>query len=219
MLKGAIFDFDGTLFDSMFVWDTAGETYLRSMGKEPEEKLQEALRTMCMRQSAEYIGERYGISLPVDEIMAGIGRTVEDLYVHTVEPKSGVIAWLEELHAREIRMCVATAAERHHVEAALQRCGMEHFFSEIVTCSAVGSGKDQPLIFREALKHLGTDRSETVVVEDAFYALRTAKMDGFLTAAVYDSHESRQGELRAMADVYLRDYHDLAPFREFMTAQ
>lgn len=217
-IKHAIFDFDGTLFDSMFIWDTAGELYLHSVGKEPREDLQEVLKAMSLLQSAVYLKERYDIPLTEGEIMDGINRTVEDFYFHAVEPKPGMIEWLEELSAKGVKMCIATATDRYQVEAALIRCGMRQFFSEIVTCTEVGSGKDQPLIFRRALECLGAERSSTVVVEDAFHALKTAVSDGFMTVAVYDAHESRQAQIREIADVYLMDYHDLTAFWEFASA-
>ena len=97
MLKGVIFDFDGTLFDSMFIWATAGEVYLRSVGREPDTDLQKVLKPMSQRQSAEYIREKYHIPLSAADIMDGINRTVEDFYFHTVEPKTGIIAFLKEL--------------------------------------------------------------------------------------------------------------------------
>ena len=215
MIQGIIFDFDGTLFDSMFIWDTAGEVYLRSIGKEPEDDLQKILKPMSLLQSAEYIREKYHIPLSVEEIMDGVNRTVEGFYFHTVEPKPGVIDFLEELYRRNIKMCIATATDRYQVEAALQRCGMLHFFSEIFTCTEVGSGKDRPDIFRKAMEHLQTDRSTTTVVEDAYHAIHTAKQDGFLVVGVYDSHESRQQELLSLADVFLSDYFDLTSFWKF----
>ena len=91
MLKGVIFDFDGTLFDSMFIWDTAGETYLRSIGKEPRENLQSVLKPMSLYQSAVYLKEQYAIPLSVEAIMNGVNRTVETFYLDSVLPKSGVI--------------------------------------------------------------------------------------------------------------------------------
>ena len=218
MLKGLIFDFDGTLFDSMFILDTAGEVYLRSIGKEPEADLQKVLKPMSLLQSAQYIREKYDIPLSVEEIMDGVNRTVEDFYFHTVEPKPGVIDFLEELHRRNIKMCIATATDRYQVEAALQRCKMRHFFSEIFTCTEVGSGKDRPDIFRKAMDHLQTDRSNTAVVEDAYHAAFTAKQDGFLVVGVYDSHESRQQELLQIADVFLPDYLHLNNFWKFASA-
>ena len=151
--------------------------------------------------------------------MDGVNRTVEDFYFHTVEPKPGVITFLEELHSRNIKMCIATATDRYQVEAALQRCKMLHFFSEIFTCTEVGSGKDRPDIFRKAMEHLQTDRSTTVVVEDAYHAVYTAKQDGFYVVGVHDSHESRQQELLHLADVYLSDYFELTSFWKFASAE
>ena len=219
MIQGIIFDFDGTLFDSMFIWDTAGESYLRSIGKEPKADLQKVLKPMSLLQSAEYIREGYQIPLSVEEIMDGVNRTVENFYFHKVEPKPGVITFLEELHRRNIKMCIATATDRYQVEAALQRCNMLHFFSEIFTCTEVGSGKDRPEIFRKAMEHLQTDRSTTVVVEDAYHAVYTAKQDGFYVVGVHDSHESRQQELLHLADVYLSDYFELTSFWKFASAE
>ena len=215
MISGMIFDFDGTLFDSMHIWKTTGETYLRSVGKEPKNDLQKVLNSMSLLQSAEYLKEHYNIPLSVKEIMRGINLTVENFYFHTVEPKQGVIKWLEELAEKKIKMCIATATDRYQVESALTRCGMRRYFTEIFTCTEVVRGKDEPLIFRKALEHLGTDRNSTAVVEDAFYALRTAKSDGFMTVAVYDYYERRQKQIRSMADVYLSDYNNLTSFWKF----
>ena len=219
MIQGIIFDFDGTLFDSMFIWDTAGEVYLRSIGKEPEADLQKVLKPMSLLQCAQYIREKYDISLSVEDIINGVNRTVEGFYFHTVEPKPGVIAFLEELHRRNIKMCIATATDRYQVEAALQRCKMRHFFSEIFTCTAVGSGKDRPDIFRKAMEHLHTDRSNTAVVEDAYHAAFTAKQDSFTVVGVYDSYESRHQELLQFADVFLPDYLHLNNFWKFASAE
>ena len=219
MIQGVIFDLDGTLFDSMFIWDTAGEVYLRSIGREPEADLQKVLKPMSLLQSAQYIREKYNIPLSVEDIMDGVNRTVEGFYFYTVEPKPGVIDFLEELHRRNIKMCIATATDRYQVEAALQRCKMRHFFSEIFTCTEVGSGKDRPDIFRKAMEHLQTDRSNTAVVEDAYHAAFTAKQDGFMVVGVYDSHESRQQELLQLADVFLQDYLHLNYFWKFASAE
>ena len=215
MLKGAIFDFDGTLFDSMFIWNTAGETYLRSIGIEPREDLRKVLKPMSLLQSATYIRDKYAISLTVEEIMNGINRTVEDFYFHTVQPKEGVATFLEQMKVKGIKMCIATATDRYQVEAALKRCCMEHFFSEIFTCTDVGHGKDEPFIFRKAMDYLGTTRENTVVFEDAYHAAKTAKADGFVTVAVYDSHEEKQKELQALSDFYFENYTETDTFWKF----
>lgn len=208
MIRGAIFDLDGTLIDSMFIWDTVGEEYLRSLGIEPKDNLAEEFRSMSLYQAAVYTQREYGVRLPVEEIMDGVNRLAERYYLYEVPAKPHVREFLEELKAAGVRMCVATATDRYLAEAALRRCGIMDFFTEIFTCTEVGSGKDEPFIYREAIKRLGTDRDDTVVFEDSLHALMTAKNDGFITAAIYDAHEPRQKQLKDNADYYMRDFSD-----------
>jgi HAD superfamily hydrolase (TIGR01509 family) len=215
MLKGAIFDFDGTLFDSMFIWNTAGEVYLHSIGIEPREDLQKVLKPMSLLQSAQYIRECYQISLTVKEIMEGVNRTVEGFYFHTVHPKEGMIAFLERMKKQGVRMCIATATDRYQVEAALKRCGMESFFFEIFTCTDVGYGKDEPIIFQKAMDYLGTTRANTVVFEDAYHAAKTAKADGFIVVTVFDSHETKQAELHSVSDCFIENFRQIEHFWKF----
>ena len=218
-IRCAIFDFDGTLFDSMFIWNTAGEVYLRSIGKEPEADVQKVLKPMSLLQSAQYLREKYHIPLSVQQIMDGINRTVEDFYFHAVEPKPGVVDFLERMAKAGISMCIATATERYQVEAAVRRCKLRHFFCEIFTCGEVGSGKDEPVIFRTAMERLGADRSTTVVFEDALHAVQTAKADGFSVVAVYDSSEKRQDAIRALADCFIADFEHPEEFWKFASAE
>ena len=215
MLKGAIFDFDGTLFDSMFIWDTVGEVFLRSIGIEPSEDLQKVLKPMSILQSAEYIREKYTIPMTVKEIIGGINRTAEGFYFNQVQPKEGVTTLLEQMQEQGIKMCIATASERYQVEAALKRCGIEYFFSEIFTCTEVGHGKDEPDIFRRAMEYLGTTKANTVVFEDAYHAAKTAKADGFITVAVYDPHEESKTQLRSVSDLFLESFTQTNTFWKF----
>ncbi len=216
MLKGAIFDFDGTLADSMFVWETAGEAYLSSLGIQPKESLKNSLKSMSLVQSAIYIAEKYNLKLDTQEIMDGINKTVENFYFYTVQPKEGVIEFLELLKSMNVKMCIATATDRYQVEAALKRCDMDTFFSEIFTCTEVGFGKDEPIIFQKAMERLNTSKEDTVIFEDAYHPVKTAKINGFLTVAVYDYSEPRQSEIRTLVDCYLDDFTQVDTFLKFL---
>lgn len=215
MIRGAIFDLDGTLLDSMPVWDTLASDYLRSLGTSPKPGLDEAVSRMSVEQAAEYIRGEYGLAETPEEIVRGVNGMLGDFYRQTAPLKPGVPGFLERLREGGAKMCVATATDRSLVEAALLRTGVREYFSEIFTCAGVGHGKDEPDIFRAALAHLGTPKSATVVFEDALHAVATAKRDGFVVAAVYDSHEPRCGEAAALADVRICDFADAAGFWSF----
>ena len=208
MLKGAIFDFDGTLVDSMFIWDTIGEDYLRSLGKEPHEDLKETFMTLTLEEAAEYYRTHYGVTLSVKEIVDGVNTMVEGIYRTRVALKQGVADFLAQLKDNGTRMCIATVTDRYLVEETLDRLGILQYFSEIFTCAEVGYGKDKPIIYRKALEHLDTAKNETYVFEDSLFALKTAKADGFTTIGVYDRHETSQDKLKNLADYYIVDFAD-----------
>ena len=208
MLKGAIFDFDGTLVDSMFIWDTIGEDYLRSLGKEPHEDLKETFMTLTLEQAAEYYRTHYGVTLSVKEIVDGVNTMVEGIYRTRVALKQGVADFLAQLKENGTRMCIATVTDRYLVEETLDRLGILQYFSEIFTCAEVGYGKDKPIIYRKAHEHLDTVKNETYVFEDSLFALKTAKADGFTTIGVYDRHETSQDKLKNLADYYIVDFAD-----------
>ena len=122
--------------------------------------------------------------------------------------KAGAEDLLPGLRSRGISMCIATATDKYLVEAALKRCEVRGFFSEIFTCSSVGSGKDRPQIYREAASHLGYEPREILVFEDALYAAKTAAADGFDLVGVYDSSERSQDELRNISNLFLEDFSE-----------
>ena len=204
-ISGAIFDVDGTLLDSMSIWDTIGADYLRSIGYIPRENLNEIFKNMSLLQAAEYYRNEYGVTLRVEEIMSGVNAMLEQFYQYEAPLKPGAAELLARLRQNRVKLCIATATDRYLVEAALARCGVLSYFGEIFTCNGVGHGKDEPHIFEAALRFLGTERAETVVFDDALYAIRTAKEAGFPIAAVYDTPEKSQTEVRALSDFYLEN--------------
>jgi len=208
-LSGAIFDLDGTLLDSMFIWDTVGEDYLRSCGMQPHEALNEKFKNMSLYQAACYYRDEYGMPGSAEEIMGGVNRLIAHFYMDEVQPKAGVPEMLEALKKRGVKMCVASATDRPLVKAALSRCGLLGYFEEIFTCSSVGHGKDEPDIFLAALDFLGTPKESTWVFEDALHAAQTAKAAGFPVLAVYDRSEKDQDALAKLADVYVRSFAEM----------
>lgn len=207
-IDGAIFDMDGTLLDSMFIWDTAGEQYLRSRGIEPGENVDEILKGMSLYQAARYCQTEFGLTDSTDAIIDGVNDMIQHFYTDEVLPKTGVPQFLAELKKRQVKMCVATATDRYLVEAALTRTGLLSYFGEIFTCGIVGHGKDEPDIYHAAHRFLQTPKPNTWVFEDALYAVRTAKRAGYRVVGVFDRSEGHADEIRALADLYIRSFEE-----------
>lgn len=212
-IKGAIFDLDGTLLDSMFIWDTIGEDYLRSRGIIPKENLNEVFKNMSLKEAARYYRRNYGILEDEDTIMDGVNQMIEHYYYDQVIPKEGVKEILEYLDKEGVKMCVATATDIHLAEAALKRSGLRDYFYSIFTCNGVGFGKDNPQIFETALLELGTPKENTIIFEDALYAVRTAKEAGFTVVGVYDVSEADNEEIiKKKADIFIRSFHEMRDY-------
>ena len=183
-IKGAVFDADGTLFDSMGLWDRAGEIYLRRKGIRPGEDTKEQLETMTMEESAEYFRSSYGIRLERDEIIDEFNRMIYDCYEKVIRIKPGVLQVLEDLKSRNVRMCIATSTDRPLIEAALKNNGIDGYFTGLLTCTEAGAGKRNPRIYELAMGILGTKKEETLVFEDAYFAAETAKKYGITKTAL-----------------------------------
>lgn len=207
MIKGAIFDVDGTILDSMGIWDEAGIRYLRSKGIEAPKNLGDILFAMTITEAAVYLKETFALKERTDDIEQGILDTVKDYYYEEAPLKNNVAEVLELLERNQIPMAVASSSEKAHIEAAFQRLGILPYFQAIYTCQEVGEGKESPLVFEKACEELGTNPEETYVFEDALHAIKTAKKAGFRTVGIYDRYsEKDQKEIQKTADVYIRNW-------------
>lgn len=212
MIDGAIFDADGTILDSMFIWDKAGEIYLANMGITAEPNLGKIMFSMTMTEGAEYLKNTYAMKENTDQIMEGINRTVENFYVNEVQPKLGVKSFIAELYKNGIPMTVATSSDRPVIMAALKRLKMNQYFKEILTCTITGKGKEFPDIYYNAARIMNARPENTVVFEDAIHAARTALAAGFIVAGVYDSiSEDSQEGLKKITDYYIKDFNNDSP--------
>ena len=210
-IKGAIFDMDGVLLDSMPMWDHAGEIYLARHGIKAEPNLEQVLFTMTMQKGAEYMQEHYGLRLSTSEIMEGINDTIRNFYANEVFAKQGVPELLKMLKRYSIPVTVATSTDRCHVEAALSRTGLSGYVDRIFTCSEVGVGKAaSPKIYELAAEFMGTDIQSTYVFEDAYHAAETAQKAGFVVVGLYDeSSRDRQDDLKAHSNYYFESMTDM----------
>lgn len=211
-LKYAIFDLDGTLLDSLPVWDHLGLDMLRAQGYDPDPALGPVLKSLTMADGAALCKKLFHMPQSVDEIAALVENEAQRAYNTVIGVKPGVVGFLNRLKAAKIPMLVATNTRRELTEDGLRHNGLLDYFQGIVTCPEVGQGKKEgPAVYETALARLGGTRADTVVFEDALYPIRTAKRAGFRVAAVYDdSSRNEEAEIRALADHYFSSYDEIS---------
>ena len=221
MSKGAIFDADGTLLDSMPIWEDAAARFLAGLGIEAEPDLGDTMFRLSLDEGAAYLKKTYlagdhGRSMTEEEIKEGVLGVIRDFYVHQVQPKAGARRFLEELAARKVPMYIATSSNREHIRAAFERLGLLHFFDGMITCEEAGASKRQPRIFLLAADRMGLEPADIFVFEDVIHAIRTANSAGFVTVGVYDAASSSDNTaIREESGLYLHSLENWERFRDF----
>ena len=209
-LKYAIFDLDGTLLDSLPVWDHLGLDMLRSQGYDPDPALGLQLKIMTMTDGAQLCKDLFDMPQSIEEIAALVEDQAQLAYNTVIGLKPGVENFLKRLKAAGIPMFVATNTRRELVEDGLRHNGLLSYFDGILTCPEVGEGKkDGPAVYEQSMLRLGGTKENTVIFEDAIHPIRTAKKAGFRVAAIYDACESESEEIKALADYYFYHYDDI----------
>jgi HAD superfamily hydrolase (TIGR01509 family) len=202
-IKGAIFDVDGTLLDSMQIWENMAAYYLESRNISPHPGLNNDLLALGGHEIPAYFQDEYGLKESVEQIKNGMNKLLEEFYLHKAPVKKGVLSVLDALHERGVKMCVATATDRWLIEPALRRCGLLKYFGRIFTCGEESTSKSSPDIYLRAAAFLETEVSDTLVFEDALYAIKSAKGAGFPVIALYDlAAEHKTDAIKKICDHY-----------------
>ncbi len=214
-IQGAIFDLDGTILDSMHIWSEIGLLFLKNKGIEPPPGVEDEFVKMSMVQAAEYYIKNIDPTATVMDIVNEVNSLVQGFYFNEVIKKDKSKEFLDFLKSRDVKMCIATATDKHLVEKALERNGIREYFSEIFTCSSVGAGKDTPVIYDVSLEHLGTPKDNTFIFEDALYAIETANKAGYNIVGISDVSEKADPEtVKNLCNYYINNYSEIYNFFE-----
>ncbi len=205
-VKGAIFDMDGTLLESMGVWRGLRQRALISLGIQPREDFLDAVNGMNAQQQVEYIKQEYGADFSAAGMNEVVNNCLADFYRKEAAPKEGLVDFLELLKQKGIPMVVASATDLPMVEIALEAQGIRHYFTEVYTCPTVGRKKNEPYIYELSMERIGCGKENVVVFEDALYAIKTCKQAGFVVAGMKDAYEPDQEEVKELSDVYFETY-------------
>lgn len=208
-IKAAIFDMDGTLIDSLMLWDMLwsafGDKYLNNKNFEPSPEDNKKVRTLTLRDAMDLIHTNYGLGESGEELLTLANSIMNDFYANKVELKDGVLEFLEYCHKKGVKMCIASATAPELLNTAIKHCKIERFFSEIFSCATLGKGKDKPDIYLLAKKFLGEKTEDTWVFEDSLTAIETAAKIGMPTVGIYDRHNFGHDKIRSLATEYIAE--------------
>ena len=208
-ITGAIFDFDGTLFDSMHVWKGIRYKFIEILGLELTPEEEELFKGLFLRESLNLAIERFNLNKSYEELLEMLFDYIKSRYLAETEPKNDIIDFLEKLKSKGVKMGIATATGERALLAVLEKYGMTDYFSAIYSTYTVGASKTEPKVYDVVLDAIGTNKETTWVFEDALYAAKTAKANGYNVVGIYDKSEPKQEELKSLVDIYIHNYAEL----------
>lgn len=208
--KGAIFDLDGTLLDSMGVWREIDKKFLKKRGFTVPTDYMEAISAMNFPKAARYTISRFGLDETPEMLIEEWKGMAKDAYANEVGLKPGVRSYLKQLKKEGILIAAATSGERSLFIPCLKRNGIYEYFDALVTAHEVKRGKGFPDIYELAAERIGVLPKDCMVFEDIYAGVSGAKMGEFLVTGILDDSSSYEwNKIRACADRTIVDFMEL----------
>ena len=209
-IKAVLFDLDGTLVDSMWMWKDIDIEYLGRYGYELPSELQKKIEGMSLSETAVYFKERFAIPESLEEIKSTWMDMARDKYTHEVPLKPGAREFLVWLRQQGIRTGIASSNGIELVETVLKAQGIREYLESVHTCCEVPKGKPAPDIYLMVAETLGVKPEECLVFEDVPMGILAGKNAGMRVCAVEDTFSANQREeKKKLADYYIESYDEI----------
>lgn len=206
-IKAVIFDLDGSLVDSMWMWKQIDIEYLGKYGIELPKDLQKNIEGMSFSETAVYFKETFCLPETVEEIKAVWNRMAWDKYTHEVPLKRGVRELLDYCKNNGILLGIATSNSRQLAENVIHALGLDDYFRCIMTGCDVNKGKPAPDIYLAVARCLQVEPKDCLVFEDIVMGIMAGKSAGMRVCAVDDQYSRYQlEEKKAIADYFIEDF-------------
>lgn len=179
----SIFDVDGTILDSMEVWNTLASQYVQSLGMVPEKNLDEIVSDMSLEQSATYLKDHYKINKQEERIISEVLNFISDFYEYEVNLMPGFKEFISHYDSINV---IGTSCDEELVKIALNRLAVLNYFEDIITCSKVNKSKNNPDFYLACAQVLKQRPEDIVVFEDADYCIDVARKVGFKVIKIKD---------------------------------
>lgn len=211
-MKAALFDFDGTVADSMPTWSRKVLRLLEKRHIPIPDGLLRILTPLGDIGSIAYYREHFGLTESDEELLAELDEYALPRYRDEIPAKDGVKEYLEYLHGTGVPIYLLTASPERVYLPCLERVGLLPYFTKTWSCEDFGTVKSNPEIYRMAAERIGVSVGEIGFFDDNKIALATAKAAGCFVYGVFDeSSAADEADIRAQVDVYLRSFRELLP--------
>lgn len=209
-IEAVIFDLDGSLADSTWIWSAIDVEYLGRFGMKPPSDLQRLIGGRSFSETAMLFKEIFSIPDELEKIKADWNTMAWDKYSCEVKLKEGAQAFINLCIKEDIKLGIATSNSRELVETFVSSNNLKTCFNCIMTGCDVAKGKPAPDIYLAVAKELGVDSENCLVFEDIVPGIMAGKAAGMKVCAVYDAaSEAQDEEKRAAADYYIHDFREL----------
>ncbi|OOM16647.1 HAD family hydrolase [Clostridium saccharobutylicum] len=209
-IEGAIFDLDGTLVDSMWVWSQIDINYLKSKGHSLPENLKNQIMHLSFSQTAAYFKQKFNLNDPIEKILGDWHEMAFNHYSNNVKLKIGVKDFLDKLKSMDIKIALATSNSIPLLEACLKNNKIYDYFDSITTTDEVSNGKNCPDVYLLAASKLGVNPKNCLVFEDILPAVQGAKAANMKVIAVKDDDSlDSKDSLINCADMYIDSFLEL----------
>ena len=209
-IEGAVFDLDGTLLDSSWVWEKVDEKFLGDRGFQVPDDYVDEISPLGAERAAVYTIERFGLNEDKDDIVREWIEMAKKEYATEVVCKPYAKEFLEELHKLNIKMAVATSSDRELFMKTMEREGILKYFQKIVTVDEVERGKGYPDIYEEAARRIKVNPHKCLVFEDILAGVTGASLGEFNVVAVFDEKSKHNWEkIKSISKYSINDYKEL----------
>lgn len=209
-LEAVIFDLDGSLVDSMWMWKKIDMEYLERFGISLPENLQQEIEGMSFVETAGYFKEHFQIPDSIEEIGETWNRMAWDKYMYEVPLKPGVMDFLLTCRGHQIKLGIASSNSSALIMNVLEAHHIRDFFDCIKSGTDVIKGKPAPDIYLHVAKELNVNPQNCLVFEDITQGILAGKSAGMKVCAVEDAYSSEQWEEKIrLADLYISSYDEL----------
>lgn len=204
-----IFDFDGTLVDSMPTWSGVHVNALKSAGIPVPDDFVQTITPLGNYRASQYTIS-LGLDVSLESYLDFVSKTLYEAYTTRIELRSGVKEKLSELKKAGHSLNVLTASPHHYLDPCLRRHGIYDLFDKVWTIEDFGYTKAQTIIYTEAAQRLGAPMEGCVFVDDNAGAVATAKTAGMYTVGIFDeTSKDFAPQLKAVSDLYIEDFSQI----------